>query len=86
MLPDSKEIELGNSNHKASPSAGRNPYSYSSGVVTRKVAGCHLFRQMSSQSGLQKLFQGLVSHELTAYLSILTYFNSMDYGHIIKRM
>ena len=43
MLTDSKVIELGNSNHKASPSAGRNPYSYSSGVVTPKVAACRLF-------------------------------------------
>ena len=32
--------------------------------------GCHLLRQMSSQCGSQKLLQGLVSHEVTAYLSI----------------
>ena len=36
--------------------------------------GCHLLRQMSSQWGSQKLLQGLVSHELTAYLSIFNLF------------
>ena len=34
----------------------------------------------------QKLLQGLVSHELTAFLSILAYLNLMNYGHIIKSM
>ena len=27
-----------------------------------EVSGCHLFRQMSSQQGSQKVLQGLVSH------------------------
>ena len=37
--------------------------------------------------GSQKLLQGLVSHELTAYLSVFwQIFNSMNYGHIIKGM
>ena len=75
---DIKETELGSSNQEASPSAGKNtgvvlvpcsrmevhPYSYFWWY------GCHLLRQMSSQWGSQKLLQGLVSHELTAYLSI----------------
>ena len=33
-----------------------------------------------------KLLQRLVSHEVTAYLSTLTFFNLMSYGHIIVRM
>ena len=35
-----------------------------------EVPGCHLLRQMSSHWGSQKLLQGLVSHELTACLSV----------------
>ena len=42
----------------------------SSGVDTSDVRGCHLFRQIGSQRGSQKLLQGLVYHELTAYLSV----------------
>ena len=38
----------------------------SGGVDISEVPGCHLLRQMSFQWGLQKLFQGLVSHELRA--------------------
>ena len=35
----------------------------------------------------QKLLQGFVSHELTAYLSVFDqFFNSVNYGYIIKRM
>ena len=37
-------------------------------------AGYHLLRQMSSQWQSQKLLQRLVSHELTAYLSIFNLF------------
>ena len=79
---DSKDTELGSSNQEASPSAGKNtgvvlvpcsrmevhPYSYFWWY------GCHLLRQMSSQWGSQKLLQGLVSHELTAYLHIFNLF------------
>ena len=35
---------------------------------------CHLLRQMSSQWGSQRLLQRLVSHELTAYLSVFNLF------------
>ena len=35
-----------------------------------EVPGCYLLRHVSYQGGSQKLLQGLVSHELTAYLSI----------------
>ena len=62
VLPDSKQIELGSSDHEASPSAGKNtgvvlvpcshmearPYS-SGSVVISEVPGCHLLLQMSSQ-------------------------------------
>ena len=44
------------------------------GADISEVSGCHLLRQMSSQSGSQKLLQGLMSHELTAYLSIFNQF------------
>ena len=46
------------------------PTAISGGVDISEVPGCHMLWQMSSQWGSQKLIQGLVSHELTAYLSI----------------
>ena len=39
-----------------------------------EVTHCHLLRQVSSQLGSQKLLQGLVPRELTAYLSIFNLF------------
>ena len=45
------------------------PYSYFGPEVPR----CHLLQQMNSQLGSHKL-QGLVSHELTAYLSVFNPF------------
>ena len=39
-----------------------------------EVPWCHLFWQMSSQWGSQTLLQGLVSHELTTFLSIFNQF------------
>ena len=89
VLPDSKKTELGSSDQKASPSAGKNtgvvlechvrawkcvPTAICGGVDISEVPGCHLLRQMSSQSVSQKLLQGLVTHELTAYLSIFNQF------------
>ena len=56
------------------------------GVDISEVPGCHFLWQMSSQWESQKLFEGLVSHELTAYFSIVNYLNLMNYGHIIKSM
>ena len=46
----------------------------SSGVNISKVPGCHLSQQMSSQWGSQKLLQGLVSYEITTYLSVSNLF------------
>ena len=46
------------------------PTAISGGLDIFQMPGCQLLWQMSSQSGLQKLLQGLVSHELTAYLSV----------------
>ena len=46
-----------------------------SGVVDiSEVPGCHLLRQRSSQRESQKLLRGLVSNELTAYLSVFDLF------------
>ena len=39
-----------------------------------KIPGCHLLWQMSFQWGSQKLLQGLVSQELTAYISVFNLF------------
>ena len=50
------------------------PTVISSGVNISEVPGCYLLRQMSSQWGSQKLHQGLVSYEITAYLSIFNLF------------
>ena len=46
----------------------------SGGVDISAVPRCHLLQQMSSHLRSQKLFQGLVSHELRAYLSIFNLF------------
>ena len=46
----------------------------SGGVDISEVPGCHLLWKMCSQWGWQKLLQGLVSHELIAYLSIFNQF------------
>ena len=86
--PDSKETEHGSNNEETSPSAGKNtgivlvsyrswkcvPTAISGGTDISKVCECPLLRQMSSQRGWQKLLQGLVSHELTSYLSISNVF------------
>ena len=88
VLTDSKENKLGSSDQEAFPSAGKDtrlvlvlcctwkcvPTAISSGVHISEVPGCHLLRQMSSQCGSQKLLQGLVSHELTVYLSVFNLF------------
>ena len=90
VLPDSKETKLGSSYQEGSPAAGRNteivlvpcrtwkcvPTAISAGVDISEVPEYHLLRQMSSQWGSQKLLQGLVSHELTAYLSVSDLFLS----------
>ena len=85
--PDSKETKLGSRDQEASPSAGKTigvvlvsysrmevrPYSYfrwcSYGCVNSEI-----LRQTSSYRESQKLLQGLVSHELTAYVSIFNLF------------
>ena len=75
VLTDSKETELGSSKQEASLSSGKNTgivlvlcrewkcvsTAISSVADISEVSGCHLIRQMSSQRGSQKLFQGLVS-------------------------
>ena len=63
MLPYT-ETELARSDQEVLPTV------ISTGVDISEVPGCYLLQQMSSQSGLQKLIQRLVSHELTAYLSV----------------
>ena len=50
------------------------PTAISGGVDISDVLGCHLLWHMSSQCGSKRLLQGLVSHELTAYLSIFNPF------------
>ena len=79
MPPNSKETQLGSSNQEASPSASKNTgivlmpccaWKYvstaiSSGVDISEVHVCYEFSVRFT-----KLFQGVVSHELTAYLSV----------------
>ena len=81
--PDNKKVKLGSSDKEASPSAGENTgvvlvpcrarkcvfSAISCGADIPEVPGCHLLRQMSPQPGLHILFQGSVSHKITAYLS-----------------
>ena len=50
------------------------PTAISGGVDISEVSGCHLLWQMCSQWGSQKLLQGLMSHEITAYLSVFNLF------------
>ena len=51
------------------------PTAISGGMGISQVPACHSLQQISSQSGSQKLLQGLVFHELTAYLSVFNLFN-----------
>ena len=88
VSPDSKDAELESSNHKASPSAGTNtrvvlvpcctwncvPTAIFGGVDISEVPRCHLLQQISPQWGSQKILQGLVFHEFTAYLSVFDLF------------
>ena len=82
MPLDSKEIQLGSSDQEASSSAGKNTGVALVSCRTWKCVPtaifvgvdfwgpwCHLLQQMGPQWGSQKLLQGLVSHELTAYHS-----------------
>ena len=43
-------------------------------VDISEAPGCHLLRQMSSQWGSQKLIQGLMSHEFTAFIYVFYLF------------
>ena len=84
----SKEAELGSSNQEAFASGYKNsrvvivpcyawkqvPTAISGGVHISEVPRCCLFLQISSQWESQKLLRGLVSHELTAYLSVFDVF------------
>ena len=86
--PDSKETELGSSDQESSLSAGKNTRivlvlcrtwncvcTAISGVVDiSEVPKCHLLQQMSSQWESETLLQGLVSHELTVYISVFNLF------------
>ena len=88
VLPNNEETQLGSSNQEASSSADKNtgivlapccawkcvPTVISGGVNISEFPGCHLLWQMSSQWGSQELLHGLVSQELTAYLSVFNQF------------
>ena len=88
LVPDSEETKFGSRDQEAFPSAGKNtravlvpchawkgfPTVNSNGVDFSVVPVCHILQQMSSEQGSQKLLQGLVSHELTAYFSIFNQF------------
>ena len=50
------------------------PTAISSGVDISEVSRCHLLWQMSSKWGSQKSLQGLVLHELIAYLPLFDLF------------
>ena len=83
-----QETELRSSGQEGSPLVGKNtgivlescptwkciPTTIPGSGEICEVPGCHLLQQMSSQLGTQNLLQGLVPHELTAYLSIFNLF------------
>ena len=83
----------------ASPSADRNtgvvlvpccawkcvPTAILGGVNISEAPGYHFLWQMSYQWGSQKLLQGLVSYELTAYLSDFDLFLTQWNSHIMKK-
>ena len=50
------------------------PTVFLGGMDISEVLGCHSLRQMSSQQGLQKLLQSLVSYKLAPYLSVFNLF------------
>ena len=71
VLPDSKETELGSSDHDAWKCVTT---AISGGVDISEVPECHMICQMSCQCGSQKLIKVLVSHEFTACLSVFDLF------------
>ena len=87
MLPVSKETELGSRDQEASPSAGksteiilaschayRNVYLQLFLVVWIFLRSLICYDRWVLSEGHKKLLQGLVSHELTAYLSVFNLF------------
>ena len=88
LLPDRKETELGSSEQEASPSAGKNtrivlvpctawkcvPTAISGSVDISEVPGYALLQHLSCQWRSHMLLQGMVSHELTVYLSVFDLF------------
>ena len=48
------------------------------GVDISEVPRCDLLWQMSSQWGSQKLLRGLLSHELTVYLSVFCFWRKLN--------
>ena len=87
-MPDIKENELGRSDQEASPSAGKNigvvllpcsrmemrPYSYFWWRGYFWGLWVSFFTTDEFSVRIHKLFQELVSHDLTAYLSIFHLF------------
>ena len=82
MSPDSKETELGSSNQEASPSAGKNTRIALVPCHARKCVLSEEFsvrvKKITSKIGV------LWTHSLP--FSFWQIFNSINYGHIIKRM
>ena len=97
--PDSNKTELGSTDQEASPSAGKNtgvlfvpchtwicvPTAISGHVDISKASRCHLLWHMSSQQRSQKLFPGLVSREVTTYLSVFDLFLTQWIMAILSR-
>ena len=62
------------------------PAAISSDAYVSEVSGCHLLRQMSSLWGSKINFKDWCLMNSQSTFLFLTYFNAMNYGHIIKRM
>ena len=60
------------------------PTTISGCVDISEVLGCYLLRQMSSQLGSQKVLPGLVSDELTTYLSVFDLFLTHEMAILSK--
>ena len=96
-LPDIKDTQLRSSDQESFPSAAKNtwvilvplckwkcvPTTISDAVDISEVPECNLLIQMSSEWRSQKLFQGLMSHELAAYLPVFI-FNSLKWPYYQK--
>ena len=93
VLLDCKETALGSRNQQASTSAGKKNRVVLVPCPCSYFWWCGYFPRIPFATTdefsvrVTKITSVILSHEITAYLSVFDlFYNSMNYGHIVKRM